>query len=165
MPIKFNTTFYLNIIFILIIAANAGCAGSKKIAKREKKVDKIVRTARSYTGTPYRYGGTTRSGMDCSALLLNSFNSAGITIPRTSGEQSKIGKPIKLNNLQPGDLVFFSAKKGKRKITHVGMVTEIKSNGQVMFIHSSTKLGVVEANLHSRYYSGIFVKARRPEIQ
>ena len=163
MPAKFNTTFYLNIVFILLIAGLVSCSGSKKLAKRQKKVDTIIRTARSYTGTPYRYGGTTRSGMDCSALLLNSFKSAGIDIPRTSKDQSKIGKAVKFEKVQPGDLVFFAAKKGKRKITHVGLVTEVKGN-KVMFIHSSTKLGVVEANLRSKYYSGIFVKARRPEI-
>ena len=163
MPTKVNTTFYLKIVFVAIIVSLSGCAGSKKLAKKQKKVDKIISTARSYTGTPYRYGGTTRSGMDCSALLLNSFKSAGITIPRTSKEQSKIGKAVKFDKVQPGDLVFFAAKKGKRKITHVGMVTEVKRD-KVMFIHSSTKLGVVEANLRSKYYSGIFVKARRPEI-
>jgi len=164
MPAKFNTTFFLHIIIILIIVGLPSCAGSKKLAKRQKKVDTIIKTARSYTGTPYRYGGTTRSGMDCSALLLNSFKSAGVAIPRTSKEQSKIGKSVSFDKVKPGDLVFFAAKKGKRKITHVGLVTQIKSNGQVMFIHSSSSLGVVEADLRSKYYSGIFVKARRPEI-
>jgi cell wall-associated NlpC family hydrolase len=67
-----------------------------------------------------------------------------------------------MNELQPGDLVFFSKKKGRRKITHVGMVTEVKRGKNVQFIHSSTKLGVVENNLLSNYYRGIFVKARRP---
>ena len=100
--------------------------------------------------------------MDCSGLLCVSYQRAGLDLPRTSSEQSKFGKPVKLNELKPGDLVFFSKKKGRRKITHVGMVTTVKKRDDVRFIHSSTKLGVVENNLMSNYYRGIFVKARRP---
>jgi cell wall-associated NlpC family hydrolase len=100
--------------------------------------------------------------MDCSGLLCVSYQKAGLDIPRTSAEQSKFGKPIKFNELQPGDLVFFSKKKGRKKITHVGMVTSVNRGKDIQFIHSSTKLGVVENNLLSGYYKDIFVKARRP---
>jgi cell wall-associated NlpC family hydrolase len=67
-----------------------------------------------------------------------------------------------MGELKPGDLVFFSKKKGRKKITHVGMVTSVQNRKEIRFIHSSTKLGVVENNLMSNYYQGIFVKARRP---
>ena len=100
--------------------------------------------------------------MDCSGLLLIAFRSAGITIPRTSSEQSKIGKGVSVHELQPGDLVFFKAGKYKAKITHVGLVTEVRDRRNVRFIHASTKLGVVENNIFSDYYYNIFVKARRP---
>jgi probable lipoprotein NlpC len=137
------------------------CGSSHKLTVREEKVKKIITTARSYTGTPYKYGGMTRSGMDCSGLLLNSFKSASIDLPRTSAAQSKVGKEVKLKELQPGDLVFFATGKKKRQITHVGLVTENKGKNNIKFIHASTSLGVVETNIFAEYYQTRFRVARR----
>ena len=138
------------------------CTASKNLNSVDTRIETAIATARSYTGTPYRYGGTSKRGMDCSGLLCVSYQSAGLTLPRTSEAQSKFGKPVKIDQLEPGDLVFFSRKRGRKKITHVGMVTTVKKRDDIRFIHSSTKLGVVENNLLSDYYRGIFVKARRP---
>ena len=124
--------------------------------------EQVVTTARSYIGTPYKWGGTSRAGMDCSGLLVTSFRVVKIELPRTSAEQSKYGKKVSLYELEPGDLVFFAAKKGRGKITHVGLVTEVRGKKEVMFIHSSSSLGVIENNLHSDYYRKIFIKAQRP---
>lgn len=126
------------------------------------KAEQVVTTARSYIGTPYRYGGVDKSGIDCSGLLQCSFRAANVPLPRTSAEQSSYGKPVSIYELQPGDLVFFSAKKWKGKVSHAGMVTEVRSRDEVIFIHSSSSKGVVESNLLSPYYREIFVKARRP---
>ena len=100
--------------------------------------------------------------MDCSGLLMASYTSIGMNIPRTSGEQSKFGEKARFNDLRKGDWVFFTKKKGKRKITHVGLVTGVRGKDNVKFIHASSSLGVVEADLHSKYYKDRFVKARRP---
>lgn len=170
------------LLLCLLCGALVSCSSSKKSSSRykappkrhasapesrqpeviESPQQKVVLTARSYMGTPYKWGGTTRAGMDCSGLLVSSFRAADINLPRTSGEQSKFGKRISLYELQPGDLLFFAAKQGRGKITHVGMVTEVRSRDEVMFIHASSSLGVVEANLHSDYYRKIFIKAQRP---
>ena len=137
----------------------ASCA-SHRATVRDEKVDKVITTARTFVGTPYKYGGMTRSGMDCSGLLINSFRAIDMTLPRSSEAQSKIGMKVDMKELQPGDLVFFATGKKKRQITHVGLVTEARRKN-VKFIHASSSLGVVEANLYVEYYQKAFRKARR----
>ena len=148
------------VIFALLIFT--GCSSTKKLRARQQKIDTIINTSRTFVGTPYRYGGTSGRGMDCSGLLLISFKSAKITLPRSAKEQSKIGKSVRMQQLRPGDLVFFATKKRRRKVSHAGLVTEIKGKGTVKFIHASSSRGVVEDNLYSKYYQKVFVKARRP---
>lgn len=139
----------------------ASCSSQRQAVVREEKVDKVITTARSYIGTPYKYGGTTRAGMDCSALLINSFRTVEITLPRSSEDQSRVGKEIKKREIQPGDLVFFATGKRKKQVTHVGLVTECKSGDNVKFIHASSSLGVVETNLYAEYYVKRYRGARR----
>jgi cell wall-associated NlpC family hydrolase len=134
---------------------------NKHTAVKDERVDKVILTARSFLGTPYKYGGTTRSGMDCSGLLINSFRVVEVNLPRSSEAQSKIGQEIEMNDLQPGDLVFFATGKKKREVTHVGLVTERKGKDNIKFIHSSSSLGVVETNLFAEYYQKRFRGARR----
>lgn len=127
----------------------------------DNKAEKVISTARTFIGTPYKYGGTTRSGMDCSALLINSFGAVKLNLPRSSEAQSKVGTEVKIHELKPGDLVFFATGNKKKEITHVGLITDVRSKDNIKFIHASSSLGVVETNLFAEYYQKRFRVARR----
>ncbi|WP_420385122.1 C40 family peptidase [Roseivirga sp.] len=150
----FSKALALSLLFIIL----SGCSGH---LSRAKKVNLVVQTARSYTGTPYKYGGTTRVGIDCSALLFHSFNSVKVNLPRTSEQQAKKGKRVNIKDLQVGDMVFFATGKKRREINHAGIVTAVRGKNDVRFIHASTSLGVTESNLYSNYYRERFRRARR----
>jgi len=152
-------SFKIFVVFGLMVLIVQACTVSK--SSRTEKTTLVVNRARSYVGTPYRWGGTTELGMDCSGLLTRSFEVIDMYIPRTAKEQSKMGKSVSISSLQPGDLVFFSKKKIGGKVTHAGLVTTARDEGAVYFIHSSSSRGVIEENLMKDYYRKRFVKARR----
>ena len=119
----------------------------------------IVAVALDYRGTPYRYGGMTRKGIDCSALMYNSFGAFDFNLPRTSFEQSKEGRKVKRKNAKAGDLIFF--RTGRRKvINHVGLVVE-NTEGEIKFVHASSSNGVIISSLNESYYARAFVQINR----
>lgn len=122
--------------------------------------DKIVEKAKQYEGTRYKYGGMSKKGMDCSGLVVTSFNSKNIPLPRTTSQLASTGDWIDLKEVKKGDLLFFATRKNSRKVNHVGIVTEARV-GYVEFIHASTTAGVIISSLSERYWYFAFVQARR----
>lgn len=137
--------------FILIILSLTSCVSTKKLNTKES-ISSVINKARTYIGTPYKWGGSSSKGIDCSGLLVRSFQSIGINIPRTTSEQIYLGKKVNLKKSKEGDLVFFAFGKKKRKVTHVGLISDVKSTNNIDFIHASSSKGVIETKLIKEYY-------------
>lgn len=115
----------------------------------------LIKTAKSYLGVKYVYGGNTKKGIDCSAFVQKVYQKYGKSLPRTSAEQYKHGLNVKMKELKPGDLVFFSDS--NRDIGHVGIFL-----GKNKFIHASSGAKKVTiTSLSKTYYQRNFKGARR----
>jgi len=144
-----------------------GCSGtpskSAGYAKSSKPVDLnhtskvknlLLSQYRLWEGTPYQYGGTTRSGVDCSAFVQNTYRSKlGYQIPRTTRTQIKLGSSVSKRNLKPGDIVFF--KTGSSSM-HNGIYL-----GKSKFVHASSSKGVTISSLDNRYWQKTYLTSKR----
>ena len=109
-----------------------------------------------WEGTPYRFGGNSRTGIDCSAFVRNTYKSVfDVDVPRTTLGQATLGYNVDKSELLPGDLVLF---KTSRTMRHVGVVV----NGN-KFMHVSEKLGVKISALDNIYWRKKYWKAVRPD--
>jgi cell wall-associated NlpC family hydrolase len=149
------------------LAFGVGCAGVPKPSDTHMKLYKAINT---YLKAPYRWGGNTASGIDCSGFVKQVYGRAGIELPRTAKEQHTIGKGIKrMNDLKYGDVVFFAMKKRKEKFlffftryknadlpTHNGTFL-----GDYVFVHASSSQGVTLSLLNDPYWQFYFIDGRR----
>ena len=117
----------------------------------------FVRVAKTFLGVPYRLGGATMRGIDCSAFVKKVYEIFGVALPRTAREQSCVGRPIGKDELEEGDLVFFQTPRARR--THVGIYI---GNGE--FVHASSWNKEVKVDhlnkpyFHQRFLRGVRVK-------
>jgi cell wall-associated NlpC family hydrolase len=114
----------------------------------------VVTESYRWLGVPYRYGGNTKRGVDCSGLVNAVFGKYGVGLPRRARELFHKGRSRSREQLAPADLVFFSNTAGKG-ITHVGIYL-----GSDRFIHSSSSAGVVISSLEDSYYRRHYAGAR-----
>ncbi len=119
----------------------------------------IIDYAKTFQGTRYKFGGTTDAGMDCSGLVYTAFQKENITLPRISRDMATKGILISFKDIEEGDLVFFKTS-SRNTINHVGLVVEAK-RGEVKFIHSTTRAGVIISSLDEDYWKKAFVEVRR----
>ncbi len=125
----------------------------------DKKIDKVISFAFNQLKTPYRSGGVSSKGFDCSGLVLTSFKEINFNLPRTSRDMSFQGDRVEVGAAQKGDLIFF-ATNGRSHINHVGIVTEV-SPAEIRFIHSSSSKGVIVSSLNEEYYAKSFRRINR----
>jgi len=118
-----------------------------------RRFELLLQQIRYYLGTPYKFGGDTRQGMDCSGFVSvvyrKSFNKE---LPHNANKIFEISQKISLNEIALGDLVFF----GNRHINHVGIY--LHNN---YFAHASRSYGVIISDLNDKYYQSKFVAAGR----
>jgi len=117
--------------------------------------ERLVTVAQSLLGAPYRYGGASPSGFDCSGLVFFAYAEVGIAVPRTVAAQSAAVRPIGERELAPGDLVFFRV--GGARIDHVGIYA-----GGRRFIHAPARgRTVTSASLDDPFYARRYAGAGR----
>jgi cell wall-associated NlpC family hydrolase len=145
---------------VLLLAAGLGlqsCASTEPATRgpSPREVEqRLLRSFDEWKGTPYRLGGQTRSGIDCSAFIMlvyrDQFN---INLPRTTAQQLDFGMQVSANRLRIGDLVFFQTGRNTR---HVGILLR-----EGRFMHASTSQGVMISHLSESYWNQRFIMARR----
>lgn len=155
------------ILLLAVLLVATGCSSSRKVSRGSggsvsvrqaaaeaagrapESVRPLVEEAYRWIGTPYSYGGKSRSGTDCSGFLQSIYrNAMGISIPRSTREQSDFCANIKAERLEPGDLVFFNSTGRKGKVSHVGLYV-----GDGKIVHASSSRGVIESSLSEKYYT------------
>ncbi|MRX72269.1 NlpC/P60 family protein [Bacillus lacus] len=140
--------------FIVFLFSNSLVINSAE-ASSGAKVDKFVTESKKHVKTPYKYGGTTPKGFDCSGFVGYSYKkSVGSALPRTASDMYKKGKTVSKSQLKKGDLVFFSTN--RKGVSHVGIYV-----GNNQFIHASSSKGVTVDKMSNSYWKTKYVGAKR----
>ncbi len=162
----------LFLLVLTVLLLLSGCS-TRNVSKPTYKAKKTTKTTYSkkkqsgswinaalskeyakWDGTPYKYGGTTLKGVDCSSLMQIIYKNAfGLRIPRTTKAQVKVGYQVNKNSSREGDLVFFKTGWNTR---HSGIILE-----KGKFIHSSSKYGVMISSLNNPYWKSKYWQTRR----
>jgi cell wall-associated NlpC family hydrolase len=140
-----------------VIPASADRTAHRSSPQIAPSGTRLVRTALSFRGTRYRYGGTGRRGFDCSGFMKYLYgHEQGVGLPRTAAEQYRSGRKVAWNDLKPGDLLFFQTH--GRRVGHVAMYA---GNGKM--VHAANpRRGVTVDNAFGGYWSRRLVGIRRP---
>lgn len=144
-------------ITTLILLLSISLAVHAAPASRQEIVQKLFRSIEEWMGTPYKLGGSTKSGIDCSAFVLKVYKKVfNRDLPRTVAEQKLLGRFVSRKELQPGDLLFFNIN---GKVGHIGIY--VFDNKFIHAASSGPTVGVIKSSLKESYYNTRFVYAKR----
>lgn len=128
------------------------------------RIDSVVDKAYSYVGTPYVYGGSSASGIDCSGLIRKSFDQISLKLPHSSRGMSEMGTEVDIDSVRTGDLLFFTGRnKNSTTVSHVSLVVSIDSLG-IHMAHATRRGVVVDVLQDQTYYTDRFLFARRLDL-
>ena len=162
------------LFYFLCLLLVCSCSSQRKLAQKQHTAShlssklgfqvspkdplQLYQEASAWLGVPYRYGGNTKKGVDCSGLVCNIYkNVYHLSLERTViGMYKKNCRKISRNKLKPGDLVFFNTATKRKSISHVGIY--LKKN---TFIHATTASGVRLSELNEPYYKKRRIKGGR----
>ena len=125
----------------------------------DERIITLIDSAYSYIGTPYKWAGTSRSGMDCSGFVSTAFSTINVPLSRSSLEMSTQGRDIPLSQAEVGDLLFFKTNRKRNRISHVGIVVGV--GDEVKFIHASVSQGITVSSLSENYWQKAYAKTSR----
>ncbi len=126
------------------------------------QVDSIISFSKKFIGIPYRYGGKTTQGFDCSGFMVFVFKNFGVELPPSSRSQALIGKKVPADSIQKGDLVFFKGRNPKSQVIgHVAMVVQVSDTNDIQFIHSTRHGLRLDWLSEEPYYKKRFLASRR----
>ncbi len=125
-------------------------------------VNSVISYAHTLEGVPYKWGGTTPAGFDCSGFVQHVYAHCGVKIPRMPAEMLKISDKISIKEIRPGDLVYFrGSDAGSTKIGHVALAISSYSGGDFKMIHATSKGVVVNSFSQYNYWKTRFLFASR----
>ncbi|MGS0676238.1 NlpC/P60 family protein [Shewanella sp. 125m-1] len=153
------------LLIVLLAAILSACSsappqsassGKAQQLSSEKQIkNQLIQMHREWKGVPYRLGGMSKKGIDCSGFVVQTYQSRfGVQLPRTTEKQKDIGKSVSKSQLRVGDLVFFKTGWSTR---HVGIYI-----GDSQFLHASTSQGVMLSSLNNSYWKQKYWLSRRP---
>ena len=122
----------------------------------------IIDYATKHLGRPYRSGAKGPSAFDCSGFTSYVFKKFDIALSPSSRTQYTQGRKISLDEVRPGDLLFFAGRRGGKTVGHVGMAVDVNEDGSIKFIHAATSKGITYGKYpDDGYYSKRYIGARR----
>lgn len=158
---------YKKIVLLILTAITlVSCGTSRKTVSHKSASsslqEDVILYGKRYLGKPYRYAGKGPNAFDCSGFTSFVFREFGYRLsPSSAGQDIQVPSVRRKQDLAIGDLAFFEGRRKNGRVGHVGIVTEIKRNGEFNFIHASTNLGVIISSSTEEYYASRYLRGGR----
>ena len=164
--LNFLTMVYKKIAVLVVTAlALVSCGAGRSTVSSTKSSalhDELIDYGKKYIGKPYRYASRGPNSFDCSGFTSFVFKEFGYSLsPSSAGQDQQVPSIRRKKDLVKGDLVFFEGRARNGRVGHVGIVTQVRPNGEFDFIHASTTRGVIVSKSTEQYYASRYLRGGR----